>query len=72
MDDDIRNKIGRIRNGVEALPPILRNKYDADKMSAREKLKTKHIFGFKVGVQNFVKFMSYVKGKSKCRALVTE
>jgi hypothetical protein len=71
MDEDVRNKISRIRNGVETSPSILRNKYGVDKMPARGKLKTKHLFGFKIGAQNFAKLMRYVKGKSKCRTLAT-
>ena len=72
LDDDTRNKIGRIRNGVETSPSILRNKYGVDKMPVRGKQKTKYRFGFKVGAQNFAKLMRFIKGKSKCRALVME
>ena len=68
MDDEIRTFIGRIRNGVETVPSILRNKYTVDKMPVRGKLKTKQFFGFKVAALNFSKLMRFTQGKLKCRS----
>ena len=68
MDDEIRTFIGRIRNGVETIPSILRNKYTVDKMPVRGKLKTKQFFGFKVAALNFSKLMRFTQGKLKCRS----
>ena len=67
-DDEIRTFIGRIRNGVETIPSILRNKYMVDKMPVRGKLKTKQFFGFKVAALNFSKLMRFTQGKLKCRS----
>lgn len=68
MNDEIRTFIGRIRNGVETVPSILRNKYTVDKMPVRGKLKTKQFFGFKVAALNFSKLIRFTKGKLTCRS----
>ena len=68
MNDEIRTSIGRIRNGVETVPSILRNKYTVDKMPVRGKLKTKQFFGFKVAALNFSKLIRFTKGKLTCRS----
>ncbi len=67
MDDDTRILIGRIRNGVETVPSIIRNKYLVDKMPVRGKLRTKQFFGFKVAALNVSKLVRFVQGKLKCR-----
>ena len=68
MDDHTRTLVGRIRNGVETTPSVIRNKYGVDKMPVRGRLKTKHFFGFKIAALNFTKLMRYLQGKEKCRA----
>ena len=68
MDDETRALISRIRNGVETVPSVLRNKYAVDKMPVRGKLKTKQFFGFKVAALNFGKLMRFTQGKLKCRS----
>lgn len=68
MDDETRTFIGRIRNGVETLPSVLRNKYEVDKMPVRGKQKTKQFFGFKVAALNFSKLLRFTQGKLKCRS----
>ena len=68
MDEETRTLIGRIRNGVETVPSVLRNKYAVDKMPVRGKLKTKQFFGFKVGALNFSKLLRFTQGKLKCRS----
>ena len=68
ISDEIRKFLGRIRNGVETIPSILRNKYLVDKMPVRGKLKTKQFFGFKVAALNFRKLVRFMKGKLKCRS----
>ena len=70
MDDETRRMVGRIRNGVETAPSVLRNKYGVDKMPVRGKLKTKLFFGFKVAALNFTKLKRYIDGKAKCRAFL--
>ena len=68
MDVETRTHISRIRNGVETVPSVLRNKYAVDKMPVRGKLKTKQFFGFKVAALNFSKLMRFTQGKLKCRS----
>lgn len=67
-DEETRSVIDRIRNGVETVPSLLRNKYRVDKMPFRGKLKTKHVFGFKVATQNFAKLMRFLNNQEFCRA----
>ena len=71
MDDETRALAGRIRNGVETVPSVIRNKYLVDKMPVRGKLRTKQFFGFKVAALNVSKLVRFTKGKLKCRAFVT-
>lgn len=65
-------KLARIRNGVETVPSVLRNKYNVDKMPVRGKIRTKHRFGLAVFALNFSKLYRYVKGLEKCRAFQPE
>lgn len=50
----------RIRNGVETIPSVLRNVYDADKMP-RGKQKKRFYLGCKIGALNFKKLLAFVK-----------
>ena len=68
-DDEAMKLIGRIRNGVETVPSILRRKYRVDTMPVRGKLKTKVFFGFKMFALNFSKLWLYERGLEKCRPL---
>jgi DDE family transposase/transposase-like protein DUF772 len=52
-------ELAKKRNGVEALPSILRRKYDVDNMPVRGKVKTKLYFGFKIGALNFRKLCKF-------------
>jgi len=61
LDKEARTFITRIRNGIETVPSIIRNKYRADKMPVRGKLKTKLFFGFKVVALNFSKLIRFTK-----------
>lgn len=70
MDAEKRSFIGRIRNGVETSPSVIRNKYGVDKMPVRGKLRTKQFFGFKVAALNFAKLIRFLNGKGKCRAFL--
>ena len=71
-DDETMNLIGRIRNGVETIPSILRRKYHVDSMPVRGKLKTKVFFGFKMFALNFSKLWLYERGLEKCRPFLAE
>lgn len=68
-NDESLKVAGRIRNGVETLPSILRRKYHVDRMPVRRKLKTKQFFGFKVMSLNFTKLLRHTRGLEKCRTL---
>lgn len=70
MTPEERTLIGRIRNGVETVPSIIRNKYGVDKMPVRGKLRTKQFFGFKIAALNFVKLKRFIEGNEKCRTFV--
>lgn len=68
-DNEIIKLIGRIRNGVETIPSVLRRKYRVDDMPVRGKLKTKVFFGFKMFALNFSKLLLHERGLEKCRSL---
>ena len=63
---------GRIRNGVETIPSVLRRKYRVDEMPVRGKLKTKVFFGFKMLALNFTKLLLHERGLQKSRPLQVE
>lgn len=52
----------RLRNGVETIPSILKNRYGANQMNVRGKLRCKFFFGSKVAALNFRKLFRYRKG----------
>ena len=56
MQTDEYKKYGRIRNGVETVPSMLRRFCDVDKMPVRGLLRMKQRLGFMVGAVNFRKF----------------
>lgn len=71
-NDETAKLIGRIRNGAETIPSVLRRKYHVDDMPVRGKLKTKIFFGFKILALNFSKLWLYERGLEKCRPLQPE
>lgn len=64
--------IGRIRNGVETIPSVLRRKFNVDHMPVRGKLKTKVFFGFKMLALNFTKLFLHEQGLEKCRTFLPD
>ena len=54
------------RNGVEALPSLLRRKYHVDKIPVHGKKQTRLHFGFKVAALNFQKLLDYENSLDKC------
>ncbi|MDO4515368.1 MAG: transposase [Lachnospiraceae bacterium] len=52
----------RFRNGVEALPSLLRRKYKVDAMPVRGMLPTAFFFGCKIAAINVLKFCKYMQG----------
>ena len=53
---------GKIRNGVETVPSILRNVYHADQVRARGTIRTRFFTGSKVAALNFRKLFTFRKG----------
>lgn len=60
--------IGRIRNGIETMPSILRRKYHVDHMPVRGKSKTEICFGFKMLALNFTKLWLHDRHLQRSRA----
>lgn len=60
-EEEYRN-LFKIRNGVETIPSILRNRYQVDPMPVRGLLGGKFFFGSKIGALNFRKLFTYRKG----------
>lgn len=52
-------KNARFRNGVEAIPSLLRRRYHADKIPAHGKNRTWFYFGFKIAALNFQRLLDY-------------
>lgn len=54
------------RNGVEAIPSLLRRKYHVDRIPAHGKLRTRLYFGFKIAALNFRKLLDYSNSLDEC------
>lgn len=54
------------RNGVETVPSFLRRLFGVDHMPVRGKLRTKFLFGCKIGGLNFLKLCKYEQRMAKC------
>ena len=63
--DEFR-KYARFRNGVEAIPSLLRRKYKIDCMPVRGKLPTAFFFGCKIGAINVSKFCRWIQSSDLC------
>ncbi len=53
------SKHARFRNGVEAIPSLLRRRYHIDKIPTHGKKRTRLYFGFKIAALNFQKLLDY-------------
>lgn len=62
MQTDELKDYAHFRNGVEAIPSLLRRRYKVDKIPAHGKLRTKLHFGFKVAALNLNKLLDYYNG----------
>lgn len=69
QNDEIMTIVGRIRNGVETIPSVLRRRYNVDEMPVRGKIRTGQFFGLKMHSLIFSKLLRYTQGLEKCRAL---
>lgn len=67
-DDPTYKLIGRIRNGIETVPSLLRRKYHVDHMPVRGLAKTRIRFGFKMLALNFTKLWFHELGMQRSRA----
>ena len=54
------------RNGVEAIPSLLRRRYNVDKIPIRGKNRTRFYFGFKIAALNMQKLLDYINSFEKC------
>ena len=59
-------RFSNFRNGVEALPSLLRRKYRIDRMPVRGKYLTQFFFGCKIGAINISKLCLFLKQSSSC------
>ena len=59
-------ELAHFRNGVEAIPSLLRRKYNVDRIPAHGKRQSKLHFGFKIGAINFKKLLDYYSSQEKC------
>lgn len=54
------SKYARFRNGVEAIPSLLRRRYHVDKIPTHGKNRTRFHFGFKIAALDFQKLLGYI------------
>lgn len=59
-------KFSHFRNGVEAIPSLMRRKYNVDKIPSHGKKQTRLYFGFKIAALNFQKLLDYDNSLEKC------
>ena len=62
MKTDEFKALARLRNGVETLPSLLRNKYHVDHMTVRGKIRSRFFFGCKVAALNIRKLFTFRNG----------
>lgn len=66
MKTDEFSKYARFRNGVEAIPSLLRRRYKVDKIPSHGKLRTRLHFGFKIAALDFQKLLCYSNSLDNC------
>jgi hypothetical protein len=59
MQTEEFRQYNRLRNGVETIPSILKNRYHVDRMPVRRKIRCKFFFGSKIGALNFKKLFRF-------------
>lgn len=59
-------KYAYFRNGVEAIPSLLRRRYHVDKIPVHGKKRTRFHFGFKIAALNFQKLLDYCNSLDSC------
>jgi hypothetical protein len=63
-------KLRNARNGVEAIPSLMRRKYNVDDMPVYGLLKSKLLFGLKVGALNIKKLITFANERAATVPLV--
>jgi len=66
MKTDEFAEYARFRNGVEAIPSLLRRRYQVDKIPAHGKNRTRFHFGFKIAALDFQKLLDYANSLAQC------
>lgn len=56
------SEYAKFRNGVEAIPSLLRRRYHVDKIPVHGKHRTRLFFGFKIAALDFQKLLDYSNG----------
>ena len=59
------SKYAKFRNGVEAIPSLLRRRYHVDKIPVHGKNRTRLFFGFKIAALDFQKLLDYSNSLAK-------
>jgi len=59
MQTEEFSRYARFRNGVEAIPSLLRRRYHVDKIPTHGKRRTRFHFGFKIAALDFQKLLDY-------------
>lgn len=54
--------LARLRNGVETIPSVLKNIFDANRMPVRGKIPCKYFFGSKIAALKFRKLLRFWQG----------
>lgn len=62
METEEFKQYARLRNGVETVPSLLKNRYGVNRMSAHRKIRCKFSFGCKIAALNFRKLFRFRKG----------
>ena len=60
------SRYAHFRNGVEAIPSLLRRRYHVDKIPAHGKNRTRFHFGFKIAALDFQKLLDYINNFDSC------
>ena len=60
------SKYSCFRNGVEAIPSLLRRRYHVDKIPTHGKNRTRFHFGFKIAALDFQKLLDYINSLDNC------
>lgn len=65
MKTDEFSAYAKFRNGVEAIPSLLRRRYKVDRIPVHGKNRTRLFFGFKIAALDFQKLLDYTNSLNK-------